>query len=198
MDAHRVTTPEEQRKFIKGHYAALRAIPQFKDSYIILFGESNLGFEAAHIGEYVVKKLKGRNRVYDERGKGGVLTTNERKGQFVGVAKRYLGFNDAMKYTEPFACGNPFQEELTPENRIKRVKDKFNEQITRFKKIVNVPTLAHSKTTVTYSGKTDAENHVNPRFKDDLVMAWLLGMFFGDLFLYEQLPGINYKRDFAN
>lgn len=152
-----------------------------------------MGIEAGHIGEYF-EQLKGNNWAYSEKKeKYGVLTTNARKNMFVQIAKRYLGIDDSMRYAEPFASGNPFQLNLTAEMRASKVQGAFNEQLSRFKKIVYQPQLAHMLPKVTYSGKTDAENKVNPRFQDDLVMSWLIGMYFGDLFLQKQLPGVPYE-----
>ena len=160
----------------------------------ILFGEANLGLEAAHLAE-CFKTIRGPNEFYSETERVGVMTTHQKKFGYVSKAEDFLGLDDAMRYAEPLAVGNPFLNVDQPA-KVQRVKKKFAEQLTRFKKIVERPLSPHGVVKISYSGKVDAEGKISARFNDDLVMAWLIGMYFGDLFLKHKLPNIDYDRRF--
>lgn len=189
--------PEDQRQFLRAHIAALRAVPQYKRSYIIFFGEANLGLEAAHLAEYI-HTLRGRNYVYSESERVGVMTTHEKKEAFVSRAEDYLDMEDSIRFAEPLVCANPFLlKKMTQRDLVNKMRKTFSQQISRFKKIVYIPQNAYGKVRISYSGKVDAENKINARFKDDLMMAWLISMFYGTLFLRRKLPNIPYAELFS-
>lgn len=116
-----------------GHIRALRGHPKFRNSWIICFFESNLGLEAAHMAHMV--KNERRVWVLYEKGRAGVITTNDRKAKYTDSALSYFNMG-AVHFVENMVCSNPYED---ANERLQKVKNEFKKQLLQFQKNVLLP-----------------------------------------------------------
>ena len=116
-----------------GHIRALRGHPKFRNSWIICFFESNLGLEAAHMAHMV--KNERRVWVMYEKGRAGVITTNDRKAKYTDSALSYFNMG-AVHFVENMVCSNPYED---ANERLHKVKMEFKKQLLQFQKNVLLP-----------------------------------------------------------
>jgi hypothetical protein len=164
------------KKMVQAFVRDIKEQPQFKDSWIIFLPENNLGLEASHLASFVSKIHK----VYtysDKEDRIGVGTTYQRKFEYVEAMEAFLLPADTLRYNVPFVSANPFVEASKRELEIKK---KLYNQLGMFRKLIHLPQQAYSIAKITLSGKVDPEGKQSNRFQDDVAMALMIAIYWGD------------------
>ena len=136
---------------------------------------SNLGLEAAHMAHMV--KDERRCWVMYEKGRAGVITTNDRKMKYTDSALNYFNMK-AVHFLKGCVCVNPYED---ANERFTKIKAEFKKQLLQFQKNVLLGANAWEIAKVVYSGK------LKPGMKDDLVMTLLFTCFWGQMFLRHEV-----------
>ena len=171
METHPAKSHDEIENLLIKHIRAIRGHPMLKDAWIICFFESNLGQESAHMTHMVRNERKVW--VMYEKGRAGVITTNERKEKYVSSVLSFF-HNKAIHFIDGTICANQY---LDANDRLKHVKSEFKKQLLMFQKNVIQPTQPWNLAKIIYSGK------VKDGMKDDLVMTLLFTCFWGQQFI---------------
>jgi hypothetical protein len=183
IDLQKQNGAEEIERILTTHVESVRLRPQFRDSQLICFFESNLGNEA----DYMRRMLEPYPRVWhweEDNGKLGVLTTNARKEQFAAEGVKHLA-TGSISLWKDLLLPNPYDS--APEKK-KRLLKKLKLQLLAFERIVKPN--KYRKPTLLFSGKGE-----NGDTNDDFVLALLINLYFASLwcsrksrFPYETLP----------
>ena len=171
METYPAKSHEHIENLLIQHIRGIRGHPDLKDAWIINFFESNLGQESSHMA-HMVKKERKVWTMY-EKGKAGVVTTNDRKMKYVSSVLSYFN-NSAIHFIEDTVCKNQY---VDANDRLKKVKNEFKKQLLQFQKNVIQPTQPWDLAKIIYSGK------VKEGMKDDLVMTLLFTTFWAQQFV---------------
>ena len=112
-----------------------------------------------------------------EKGRIGVITTNDRKEKYTDSALTYFNMN-AVHFVEGFVCSNTYED---ANERSNKVKAEFKKQLLQFQKNVLLPANSWEIAKVVYTGKLKAG------MKDDLVMTLLFTTFWAAEFLAQKV-----------
>tara|TARA_B110000908_G_C10249003_1_gene450671 strand:- start:582 stop:2345 length:1764 start_codon:yes stop_codon:yes gene_type:complete len=171
------------KKLLLSHIDALRSHEQLRNAWIVFIPEANLGNEASHMKAMLCSYEK--IWTYQDNGKDGIITSNSRKELFAAEGVKHLSCQSITMW-DKLLLPNPF------DNRNYTVKKEFllkklTSQLAAFSKIIKK--RGHSKPLIIFSGKGP-----NADENDDFVLALLIGLYFGALwvmrkstFPYEQL-----------
>ena len=159
-------------KIITTHIDSIRNIPLFATSWIIFIPEANLGNEASHMKSMLSAYPK--LWTYQDNGNDGIITTNKRKELFAEEGIKSLS-KEALVIWENVLLPNPFDIRGYEEKK-KEILSKLKAQLAAFSKIVK--DRGHSKPIFIFSGKGP-----NAKENDDFVMALLIGLYFGTLWV---------------
>ncbi len=175
METYPAKSHEHIESLLIQHIRGIRGHNKLKNAWIINFFESNLGQESSHMAHMV----KNERKVWTmyEKGKAGVVTTNERKMKYV---ESVLGFfnNQAIHFINDTVCKNPYRD---ANDRLKLVKSEFKKQLLQFQKNVLHPTKPWDLAKIIYSGK------VKEGMKDDICMTLLFTTFWAQQFMTKKI-----------
>lgn len=123
--------------------------------------------------------VKNERRVWCmfEKGRAGVITTNDRKEKYTDSALSYFNMN-AVHFADGFVCANAYED---ANDRADKVKAEFKKQLLQFQKNVLLPANSWEIAKVVYTGKLKAG------MKDDLVMTLLFTCFWAQQFLRKEI-----------
>ena len=174
MDTHACRTSAEMEQFLKQHVAAIRGDSRFRDSWIILIAESNLGQEASHAHHF----LKDYRRIWamSEKGRPGVNTTHERKELMVNTLLLFVN-QEAVALYKNLISANPF---VCAKSRRAKVLDEFKKQWANFRKVVTKPKESWKLPRIVYTGKLKGSN-------DDIIMTLLFGVWWSQRFVNREV-----------
>ena len=81
--------------------------------------------------------VKNERRVWVlyEKGRAGVITTNDRKAKYTDSALSYFNMG-AVHFVENMVCSNPYED---ANERLHKVKMEFKKQLLQFQKNVLLP-----------------------------------------------------------
>lgn len=173
-------------RHINGLESATSMLPT--PPYIVLMVESNLGLEAAHIANMVKDKPRCINLTETgSEGRFGVLTTHNRKFEFVALLEQLLLQNSV------FLCERIISDDQT--HCISTLK----KQLLQYRMVssdTNCTTVFNSSRT-TYSGKVSEDGKVVPNaLQDDLCIALQLAAFWSSYVLQRKCQFLDYNRFF--
>ena len=178
MDTHPCRNSREMEQFLKQHVASIRGNQNFRDSWLILIAESNLGQEASHAHHF----LKGYRRLWaiSEKGKSGVRvgvnTTHERKELMVNTLLLFVN-QEAIGVYKNLICANPH---VCSKSRKAKVMDEFKKQFAGFRKVVTKPKESWKLPRIIYTGKLKGSN-------DDILMCLLFGVWWAQRFVNKEI-----------
>lgn len=156
--------------------------------YIVVMVESNLGLEAAHIANMVKDKPRCINLTETgPEGRFGVLTTNNRKLEFVALLEQQLLQNSV------FLC-----ERLICDDQDHCVST-LKKQLLQYRMVSSEAncTTVFNNTRTTYSGKVSEDGRVVPNaLQDDLCIALQLACFWSSYVLQRKCQFLDYNRFF--
>jgi hypothetical protein len=161
------------RTLLTAHISGIRQCTPFRDSFIVFIGEGNLGNEASWMKEIV--SIYPKLWCMDEKGRDGVLTTNERKAQFAAEGVRHFSSDSISLYSQ-LLISNPFTAGVPYKIRRQVLLEKLTKQLCAFSRFVKP--RGHGKVRIEFSGK--GAHHED---QDDMVMTLLIGLFFASLFV---------------
>lgn len=176
IETYHTKNHEQIKHLLLGHVRAIRGHPDLKDAYIINFFESNLGLEASHMQHMI----RNERRCYTqyEKGKCGVLTTNERKENYTHAFLNYFN-TEAVHFLKDWVCVNPFED---ANERHTKIKDELKKQLLTFQKMVLTNDNAPYKIAKhVYSGK------VKPGMNDDIIMTILFTTWWSIEFMQKRI-----------
>jgi hypothetical protein len=173
VDSYCQKSAKEIRALLVAHINGLRAVPAFANAWIVFIGEGNMGNEASWMKEIV--SVYPKVWCMSERGRDGVLTTNDRKAQYASEGVRHFS-SDSISMHANLLVSSPFSARVPYHMRRQSIVGKLTKQLCAFSKFVKA--RGHGKKRVEFSGK-------GPHFEDqdDLVMTLLIGLFFSSLFI---------------
>lgn len=159
-----------------------------KPPKICLMVESNLGLEAAHIANMVKDHPRCVSLAETgTEGRFGVLTTNNRKLEFVALLEQLLLQNSV------FLC-----ERIISDNQVDCIKT-LKKQLLQYRQVsseTNCTTVFNNART-TYSGKVSEDGRVVPNaLQDDLCIALQLAAFWSSYVLQRKCKFLDYNRFF--
>ena len=171
METYPAKSHEEISNLLIEDIRSIRQHPDLKNAWIINFFESNLGQESAHMAHMV----KDERKVWTmyEKGKAGVVTTNERKIKYVSSVLSFFN-NGGIHFISDTICANQY---IDANDRLGLVKKEFKKQLLQFQKNVIQPTQPWNLAKIIYSGK------VKDGMKDDIVMTLLFTTFWAQQFI---------------
>lgn len=131
-------------------------IRQHSQCKIIFVCENNLGFEAGHLHDFLIRHFKEFYSVHELRegiNLTGFKTTPGRKKEYVRIIRsRLLRESIFFLDEENLVCTNPFKH-LTQIEKRKDIMKRLEEQLRWFKESVS----DGKKRTIQYTGKVDAQ-----------------------------------------
>jgi hypothetical protein len=85
-----------------------------------------------------------------------------------------LLLHDRVFFDDQMVCANPY---MPVAERKEHTMQTFFQQLSSYRRVFNVSADPSGLSKVSFSGKVDAENKVNPRFRDDLVQVCLMNAY---------------------
>lgn len=158
-----------------------------KKPYLVLMVESNLGLEAAHIANMV--KDNPRCVCLTEtgsEGRFGVLTTNNRKMEFVALLEQLLMQNGV------FICERVVSDDADA------CLSTLKKQLLQYRMVSSEQncTTIFNNTRVSYSGKVSEDGKVALALQDDLCIALQLAAYWSSYVLQRKCNFLDYNRFF--
>ena len=167
IEHHEIKGHGEIKSLLQTHVRALRGL--FPSSIFIFIPESNLGHEASHMAHML--KREPRLHVMTEKTEPGVITTHRRKELYANFAIEQFAAG-SMHYWKDFLSTNPFRD---ANSRSKKAVRSFNGQLKIFSRVVIPSKALDGKPKIIYSGKQNGN--------DDLVMTFLIGLYWSMMFM---------------
>ena len=154
----------------------LRQVRCFRECKIIIIPEDNLASEAQEIAEDLLETEEGVTVLCGRAGRYGVRTGANRSQYVSAAGKRFA--ENAVSYHKTLVTANPFASaNLTPAERVTAARAEFERQLRSFRKIAIMPKSLLSAIRMAHSGRADKDNHRSSRMRDDLCLAFILGVF---------------------
>lgn len=156
------------------HMQQLRSTPCFRDSQFVLVPEDNLASEAQTLSERVMSTMPC-HVLCSDKNRYGVKTKPGMKALYVKRVQTKLQ-DRCFVYHETLVVANPFSKKFSAEETSATKLD-FERQLTKFRKVVILPTRPDERARIIYSGRMNEEGKVSAYMKDDMCMAFLIGIF---------------------
>lgn len=152
-------------------------MPCFRQSKIIVIPECNLGNEAPEIAEDLLATQHGVTILSGKENRYGVRTGTNSHAQYVAaVTKRFA--EHAVAYHHTLVTANPFSSaDTTPAERVASARKEFERQLRSFRKVMLLPKSILSSIRIAHSGRVGKDNERSGRLRDDMCMAFILGVF---------------------
>jgi hypothetical protein len=195
LDAHGTDDIDQPWVMLRAHWAALRGVPCFKHCTFRLIAEANLGDQAQYVSHRALTHMHDVEVVCSHQHCYGIFTTPGITEKYVFRLREKL-HERAVVYHHDLVSANPFQQDMTREERVTDARRKFERQLSQFRMIFNVPQSILSKIGITYSGKAGKDNERTTRAQDDLCMALLFGFYYYTMLTADQPRAI--VRSFKN
>jgi len=160
----------------RAHVRGLRQVPCFRQSKIVLVPESNLDV-TQDISEDLLATEPGLTVLAGRENRYGVRTGSGSHEQYVNsVSKRFA--EGAVSYHKTIVTANPFADANTPPSeRVAAARKEFERQLRSFRKVMLLPKSILSAVRVAHSGRVGKGNERSARLRDDMCMAFILGVF---------------------
>lgn len=156
--------------------------------WFVLMTESNLGLEAAHIANLFKQDPSVVSlRETGAEGRFGVLTTHQRKLEFVALLENLL-LQDAVRIAE----------RVTSDDAKARL-DTLKKQLLQYRMVCSEAqaTTVFNAARITYSGKVSENGKVTGALQDDLCIALQLAVFWSSYVLQRKCKFLDYDRFFS-
>lgn len=147
-----------------------------------------------HEGGYLAKPFMDLNTKnialsqYEEKDYGW-WTDNNAKINYAYKTREFMAMG-AVRYMKDWVCVNPW---IKPEDRRKITKQKFEEQMKRFRPVTTSVKDPHMIPRMTVSGKVDKDGKISGAFQDDLMMAFCMGIYIWHMIIMRQVMYLNYS-----
>jgi hypothetical protein len=153
---------------------------------LVLMVESNLGLEAAHIANMLKEDTDVISlRETGKEGRFGVLTTHQRKMEFVAILEQLL-LQSAVTVCERVVSDDDAAALQTLKRQLHQYRMVCSES--------NCPTV-FNQSRVTYSGKVSENGKVAPSaLQDDLCIALQLAAFWSSYVIQRKCKFLDYDR----
>jgi len=189
MDSHACKNPDETEKLLVSFITTLRKHPYLENAFFIFVAERNTGQESGHMAGWVLKqRLTYCIKQREDRNYGWWTGPNE-KMAYAFEARRKLKSN-AVFFLKDWVCTNPWVEK--PEERHKMTRDKFFEQMNRYR--VDEETTKSGGTKSRISGKLNAEGKLQKGQNDDLFMTFTFNAAMWDYLINAQVDNVPYAK----
>lgn len=188
LDSHPFNRVTEIEEMLRDHIVGLKKNPWTKNSYILFFGERNVGHEIGHMQRIISEY--DRTYTYKQPEKQfGIWTGAVEKISYAMATRREMA-KKCVYYADAMVCTN--RNYLETERRKKSVAE-FEDQARRYRFITSKPKTAHSNAKLTVSGKVGKDGNINGSFNDDLFFAFTAAIGVHDKMLLKELPGMDYS-----
>ena len=181
---------------MRKHVEALRATQCFGKSRIVLVAEANLANEAQEIAEDLIG-MAGLSVLCSREDSYGVWTLPGLKKMFV-FRVGDLFAKGAVSYHQQLVVANPFQTSMKPDERVIASRKEFERQLRSFRRIHLLPRALTGKVIVAFTGKADKDNQQSNRLKDDMCMAFLIGVYMSGQHMNGLIKERGYRRKFVS
>ncbi len=178
LDSCPTPGPEQARRLLYAHVAALQRQPQFASCRFMMILEANLGNEAQHCANYMLRRnpnnvdiLCSRSHCY------GVFTDPFDKERYVHSFQDRLAV-DGLFFHSNIVCAARQNQQQTRAQVLEKTLNEFKRQLFAFRANHIVPNSLSARVRVIYSGKADKDGKRSRRLKDDMCMALLFGFFY--------------------
>jgi hypothetical protein len=178
------------RTLVKRHVQGLKNMSAHisPSPLLILMVESNLGLEAAHIANMLKEDTDVMSiRETGPEGRFGVLTTHQRKMEFVALLEQLL-LQNAVTVCDRIVS----DDDVAALQTLKR-------QLQQYRMVCSETDCAtvFNQSRVTYSGKVSENGKVAPSaLQDDLCIALQLAAFWSSYVLQRKCKFLDYNRFF--
>lgn len=166
----------------------------FRDAWLIFCPERNLGHEGGYLTQPFMeihpKNIAVAQYTHSDYG---WWTDNQGKINY-GYKTRELMAMGSIRFMKDWICTNPW---LSPQERKKITRSKFEEQLKRFRPVTTPVKDPQSIPRMTVSGKVDKDGKVSGTFRDDIMMAFCMNIYIWYLIMMRQVANFNYQLVFA-
>ena len=169
---------QQMIRLVRAHIAGLQAHECTRHARIVFIPENNLGNAAQDVSEDIVQLPGVEVMMHEGASAYGVKTLPHMREAYVAQLTAAL-HQRSISLHEPLVCENPFVTNTSRAQRTKTALEEFTRQLRSFQFVVTMPTYATSRVRVAYSGKVNREKQTSSQFRDDMVMALLIAMYYG-------------------
>ena len=178
LDYHSVRGHDEIEQLLMAHVHAMQQ--QYRNTWFIFVGESNLGQEADHMKHM----LRSESNVYCvmEGGLAGVRTTHKRKELYAMELCKFISQNALQHTGDLLVVANPLR---TCSRDIALAE--FQKQLLGFRKIVLHSSTGRSEPRVSFTGKSQGA-------QDDLCITATIAAYWGVQFMTRRIQNMPYAK----
>lgn len=170
----------ETCRLVLAHINGLRNVSCFREASIVVLPEANLGNEAQAISRHVIRLPNVHVATERNDNRYGIMTTGTNKPQYVFNAKLKMD-EDAIRYHAELVVANPFRRQAgeSADTIATSTRNEFERQLSGFRSIDVIPTTLRQTAQRVFTGQADQHGHRSSRMRDDMVMAFMIGIYWG-------------------
>lgn len=158
---------------------ALQQVSCFRQSNIVLIPECNLGNDAQYVSKNMVK-FPNVSVLSSSIGYYGVFTGTNKRRYVERAAEKFA--EAAVSYHGALVAANPFMTDCTPKQKVNKAKAEFHKQLSTFERLIKMPGRMGGRDVIDFSGRVDGEYRPSASKRDDMVMAYILGLFYSGMY----------------
>jgi len=152
---------------------AIQSQPCFANATIILVPECNMAASAESMTDAVLRRTAAYV-LCESRSKYGVMTTNNKVRYVERVVRLFE--EDCIVYHHKVLSKYPLAHSSNKRGATES-KTEFEGQLQRFQRLIVCSNDPDKPVKIKYSGRFDEEGKLSPHLKDDICMAFLVGVF---------------------
>lgn len=168
---------QETSRLLYAHMKALKEQRCFADCRFMLILEGNLGNEAQICAHEILKQDSRADVLCQTDYSYGVFTDPGDPERYAAVMQDRLQVEGVAFHRDWVTVARKNQQ-LSKEALRANVLREFRRQMVSFKAIHVVPKALFGRIRIKYTGKADRDGKRSSRLKDDLCMAFIIGLFY--------------------
>ena len=169
---------QQMIRLVRAHIAGLQAHECTRHARIVFIPENNLGNAAQDVSEDVVQMAGVEIMMHANANCYGVKTLPHMREAYTAQLTAAL-HQRSISLHRRLVCENPFATNTTREQRTDAALQEFSRQLRSFQCVVSMPRVPTSRLRIAYTGKVNREKQSSSRFRDDMVLALLIAMYYG-------------------
>ena len=186
MDVHMTKTTAQMIRMARAHVDGLRRHGCTRHARVIVVPERNLGSFAQDVSESLVQMIGVTVLSPVNEDVYGVRTLPGMREPYAfhlrsALRQRSITLHRDLVCENPLASANERRED-----RVKRTLAEFERQLRGFQCVVRMSNVPTARTSITFTGKVDRDKRASRRFRDDMVLTLMIGMFYSRRHIQEQ------------
>ena len=175
----------EMIRLVEFHLRGVARHPCAQHARVVFIPERNLGDFAQQVSEYVIDNMPAVTVMAHENAAGyGVRTAPHMRTAYATELDNLLRKRALTIHGAPLVCESPYSRAPDRESRTQATLAEFERQMRGFQCVVRVPRTPSARITVTHTGKVNPDKQTSSHFRDDLVLALMIAVFYGQRHLH--------------